>query len=62
MGLLAFAKKIDSIDNPYSDLLIESAWNDIQHSFTKDYCSVLGLSHESPLYIRYEYFLNLQIH
>lgn len=29
----------------------EKRWNDVAHSFTKEFCSLLGLSAESPLYI-----------
>lgn len=29
----------------------EKSWEDVAHSFTKEFCSLLGLSAESPLYI-----------
>ncbi|RPB01558.1 hypothetical protein L873DRAFT_1676176 [Choiromyces venosus 120613-1] len=39
--------------SPYSKIFAdpEKSWNDVAHSFTKEFCSLLGLSAESPLYI-----------
>ncbi|PUU81889.1 CTLH/CRA C-terminal to lish motif domain-domain-containing protein [Tuber borchii] len=39
--------------SPYSRIFAdpEKSWNDVAHSFTKEFCSLLGLSAESPLYI-----------
>ncbi|KAJ9066212.1 hypothetical protein DSO57_1011763 [Entomophthora muscae] len=50
LGLLIYSNRKDPAQTPYSDLLCSSFWDDIQHMFTRDFCSVLGLSHESPLY------------
>ncbi|KAI0223290.1 hypothetical protein L0F63_005034 [Massospora cicadina] len=49
LGLLIYSNRKHA-DSPYADLLSPSFWSDIQHVFTRDFCSVLGLSHESPLY------------
>ncbi|TPX69058.1 hypothetical protein SpCBS45565_g02660 [Spizellomyces sp. 'palustris'] len=38
-------------DSPYADLLDPHAWIDIQHRFTRDFCQLLGLSSDSPLYV-----------
>ncbi|KAI9104548.1 CTLH/CRA C-terminal to lish motif domain-containing protein [Phlyctochytrium arcticum] len=38
-------------ESPYADLLDPRAWSDIQHHFTRDFCQLLGLSSESPLYV-----------
>ncbi|KAF9974123.1 hypothetical protein BGZ73_002593 [Actinomortierella ambigua] len=37
--------------SPYADLLAPNAAADIQHMFTRDFCSLIGLSCESPLYV-----------
>ncbi|KAK9248552.1 CTLH/CRA C-terminal to lish motif domain-containing protein [Lipomyces tetrasporus] len=38
--------------SPYgSTFLSPSAWDDVAHSFTKEFCSLLGLSPDSPLYL-----------
>lgn len=39
--------------SPYSDLTTGSSADDIQHMFTREFCRLLGLSSESPLYVTY---------
>ena len=36
--------------SPYADFLDKTLWVDIQYGFTRDFCQILGLSSESPLY------------
>jgi E3 ubiquitin-protein transferase RMND5 len=39
-------------DSPYRQTFeISSAWDEVANSFTREFCSLLGLSAESPLYI-----------
>ncbi|TVY56972.1 LisH domain-containing protein [Lachnellula cervina] len=39
-------------DSPYYRTFdIETAWDDVSTSFTREFCSLLGLSAESPLYL-----------
>ncbi|KAL1924445.1 uncharacterized protein VTP21DRAFT_4099 [Calcarisporiella thermophila] len=49
MCSLLFLSRLDR--SPYADLLSPSYWSDIQHAFTTDFCRLLGLPAESPLYI-----------
>ncbi|KAG0301591.1 hypothetical protein BGZ98_008208 [Dissophora globulifera] len=49
MGCLMFIGRIHK--SPYADLFAPNASDDIQHMFTRDYCSLIGLSQESPLYV-----------
>ncbi|KAF9109856.1 hypothetical protein BGX27_007122 [Mortierella sp. AM989] len=37
--------------SPYADLIAPNFSYDIQHMFTRDFCSLIGLSCESPLYV-----------
>ena len=37
--------------SPYVSLMSMNSWIDIQTQFTRDFCLLLGLSSESPLYI-----------
>lgn len=37
--------------SPYADLVAPSQWLDVQQLFTRDCCSLMGLSQESALYI-----------
>ncbi|KAF9578446.1 hypothetical protein BGW38_005741 [Lunasporangiospora selenospora] len=37
--------------SPYADLVTPNANSDLQHMFTRDFCSLIGLSCESPLYV-----------
>jgi hypothetical protein len=49
-GAIAFWQNIPA--SPYAALFTgEDAWVDVASSFTKEFCSFLGLSAESPLYI-----------
>lgn len=50
LGLLIYVNRPNPSQSPYSDLLSPSFWNDVQYNFTREFCTVLGLSHESPLY------------
>ena len=39
-------------DSPYASLFANaSAWEDVAASFTREFCSLLGLSADSPLYV-----------
>ncbi|KAF2017525.1 hypothetical protein BU24DRAFT_367445 [Aaosphaeria arxii CBS 175.79] len=50
MGAMAFAPNI--ADSPYRrHFYNDSAWEEVASSFTKEFCSLLGLSSDSPLYI-----------
>ncbi|CAD6505250.1 BgTH12-00742 [Blumeria graminis f. sp. triticale] len=50
--ITALLYKTNIGESPYSHLLnIEFAWDMIFSSFTKDFCSLLGLSPSSPLYV-----------
>lgn len=49
-GALAFCPNL--ADSPYRRMFLnESAWEDVASSFTREFCSLLGLSADSPLYI-----------
>ena len=49
-GAMAFASNIAS--SPYrDDFAIDGAFSEVASSFTREFCSLLGLSAESPLYI-----------
>ncbi|KAK3843548.1 MAG: CTLH/CRA C-terminal to lish motif domain-containing protein [Linnemannia gamsii] len=37
--------------SPYADLIAPNTNADIQHMFTRDFCSLIGLSCDSPLYV-----------
>ncbi|PYH78270.1 regulator of gluconeogenesis Rmd5 [Aspergillus uvarum CBS 121591] len=50
MGAMAFCPNLQ--DSPYRSIFSNpSAWSDVAHSFTREFCSLLGLSADSPLYI-----------
>ncbi|KAF2114723.1 CTLH/CRA C-terminal to lish motif domain-containing protein [Lophiotrema nucula] len=50
MGALAFWPNL--ADSPYRvKFLNEDAWEEVASSFTREFCSLLGLSADSPLYI-----------
>ena len=50
MGVLVFASNLDF--SPYRHLLpTESCGNDLSSSFVREFCSLLGLSADSPLYV-----------
>lgn len=50
MGAMAFCPNLQ--DSPYKTIFNNpSAWDDVAQSFTREFCSLLGLSADSPLYI-----------
>lgn len=50
LGAMAFAPNI--YDSPYRRYFYnDSAWEEVATSFTREFCSLLGLSADSPLYI-----------
>ncbi|KAF1835316.1 hypothetical protein BDW02DRAFT_638728 [Decorospora gaudefroyi] len=50
MGSLAFWQNVQ--DSPYARLFYnESAWEEVAHAFNREFCSLLGLSADSPLFI-----------
>ncbi|KAL4961645.1 ubiquitin-protein ligase RMD5 [Aspergillus stella-maris] len=50
MGAMAFSPNLP--DSPYKNIFNNpSAWADVSHSFTREFCALLGLSPDSPLYI-----------
>lgn len=50
IGAMAFCPNLQH--SPYRRIFCNNdAWNDLANSFTREFCSLLGLSAESPLYI-----------
>ncbi|RHZ51092.1 ubiquitin-protein ligase RMD5 [Aspergillus thermomutatus] len=50
MGAMAFSPNLQ--ESPYRTIFDNpSAWSDVAQSFTREFCSLLGLSADSPLYI-----------
>jgi len=49
MGMLLYVDRLAS--SPYADLISPSHWADMEHSFTREYCALIGLPSESPLYV-----------
>lgn len=50
MGAMAFSPNLP--DSPYKNIFNNSsAWADVSQSFTREFCALLGLSPDSPLYI-----------
>ncbi|KAL1971845.1 hypothetical protein VTN31DRAFT_1933 [Thermomyces dupontii] len=50
MGAMAFCPNLEA--SPYRAIFHNpTAWSDVAHSFTREFCSLLGLSADSPLYI-----------
>lgn len=50
MGALAYWQNIQ--DSPYRHIFYnDTAWEDVAHSFNREFCSLLGLSADSPLFI-----------
>lgn len=50
IGAMAFCPNL--ADSPYRNIFNNpSAWDDVAHSFTREFCSLLGLAADSPLYI-----------
>ena len=49
-GAMAFRSNLQS--SPYRRIFLnEDAWEDVANAFTREFCSLLGLSADSPLYI-----------
>lgn len=50
MGSMAYYERL--FTSPYRQFFYnESAWEDVANTFTREFCSLLGLSADSPLYI-----------
>ena len=50
IGAVAFGKNI--VESPYQQIFCnQGAWEELATSFTREFCSLLGLSADSPLYI-----------
>ncbi|KAH8422587.1 ubiquitin-protein ligase RMD5 [Aspergillus melleus] len=50
MGAMAFCPNLEN--SPYRGIFTNpSAWNDVAQAFTREFCSLLGLSADSPLYV-----------
>ncbi|KAF1955349.1 hypothetical protein CC80DRAFT_493244 [Byssothecium circinans] len=50
MGAMAYWQNV--VDSPYRRFFYnDSAWEEVATSFTREFCSLLGLSADSPLYI-----------
>lgn len=50
MGAMAYWQNV--VDSPYRRYFYnDAAWEDVAASFTREFCSLLGLSADSPLYI-----------
>ena len=50
MGAMPFHPNL--VESPYRrTFLNDGQWEDLAHSFTREFCSLLGLSADSPLYI-----------
>ncbi|RIA82533.1 CTLH/CRA C-terminal to lish motif domain-containing protein [Glomus cerebriforme] len=49
MCALAFSTRL--LTSPYKDLLSSDLWIELQNKFMRDFCNLLGMSSESPLYI-----------
>lgn len=49
-GALAYISKLSQ--SPYNDICSRSYWTDIRQEFQRDFCSLLKMSAESPLYTR----------
>lgn len=50
LGAMAFWQNVQ--DSPYRRLFYnDSAWEEVAHSFNREFCSLLGLSADSPLFI-----------
>ena len=50
-GSLVFLRRLSS--SPYADLALPEVWDEVEHAFVADYCSVAGFAQESPLYVWY---------
>ena len=49
MGSFLYVGRLEQ--SPYCDFLDPILWSEISHSFTRDCCTLLGLSYDSPLYV-----------
>ncbi|KAF2128055.1 hypothetical protein P153DRAFT_294536 [Dothidotthia symphoricarpi CBS 119687] len=50
MGAMAYWQNVE--DSPYRRYFYnDSAWEEVAHSFNREFCSLLGLSADSPLFI-----------
>ncbi|KAK9476791.1 CTLH/CRA C-terminal to lish motif domain-containing protein [Lipomyces japonicus] len=50
--MCAFLYQTNLLASPYAaTFLSPTAWQDVEQSFTKEFCSLLGLSSQSPLYL-----------
>ncbi|KAH3974635.1 hypothetical protein HBH64_137680 [Parastagonospora nodorum] len=50
MGAMAFFPNLQ--DSPYRHIFYnDSSWEEVAHSFNREFCSLLGLSADSPLFI-----------
>jgi hypothetical protein len=50
MGAMAYHENVE--DSPYQRYFYnDSAWEEVAHSFNREFCSLLGLSADSPLFI-----------
>lgn len=50
MGAMAYCSNLK--DSPYASIFNNaSAWDDVAQFFTREFCSLLGLSADSPLYV-----------
>lgn len=50
MGAMAYWQNVQ--DSPYRRIMYnDSAWEEVAHSFNREFCSLLGLSADSPLFI-----------
>lgn len=50
MGSMAYWQNVE--DSPYKRYFYnDSAWEEVAHSFNREFCSLLGLSADSPLFI-----------
>jgi hypothetical protein len=50
MGAMAYWQNIQ--ESPYQRIFYnDSAWDEVAHSFNREFCSLLGLSADSPLFI-----------
>jgi E3 ubiquitin-protein transferase RMND5 len=50
LGAVAYWQNVP--DSPYRPLFSnEMAWDEVAHSFTREFCALLGLSANSPLYV-----------
>lgn len=51
MGMLLFVPQGIN-KSPYSDMVQESMWDEVIELFTRDACTLLGLSYDSLLNVR----------